>query len=103
MTDARLRELERRWRETGELDDEAALLRERVRVGILRADRLELVIASEPERDVSTSTTPRSSVRSWSPAPATRRSSRCVGRTGHSVFEATWDHVFFHERRTGET
>ena len=42
MSDARLRELERRWRESGSVEDEAAYLRERVRVGDLRQDRLEL-------------------------------------------------------------
>lgn len=42
MTDARLRELERRWRETGAVEDEATLLRERVRAGNLVPDRLKL-------------------------------------------------------------
>lgn len=35
MSDARLRELERRWRESGAVDDEATYLLERVRVGLL--------------------------------------------------------------------
>ena len=42
MSDSKLRELERRWRETGSVDDEAAYLRERVRVGDLTQERLEL-------------------------------------------------------------
>lgn len=42
MSDQRLRELERRWRETGVASDEATLLRERVRVGDLDEDRLRL-------------------------------------------------------------
>ena len=42
MSDQRLRELERRWRETGSVEDEAAYLRERVRVGDLTQERLEL-------------------------------------------------------------
>jgi hypothetical protein len=42
VSDARLRELERRWKETGSVDDEAAYLLERVRVGDLTRERLEL-------------------------------------------------------------
>ncbi len=42
MSDERLRELERRWRESGSVEDEAAWLLERVRVGELDQDRLEL-------------------------------------------------------------
>lgn len=42
MSDERLRQLERRWRETGAAGDEAAYLRERVRVGELPRERLEL-------------------------------------------------------------
>lgn len=42
MSDARLREAERRWRETGSVDDEARFLLERVRVGDLPRERLEL-------------------------------------------------------------
>lgn len=42
MSDGRLRELERRWAETGSSEDEAELLRERVRVGALTLARLEL-------------------------------------------------------------
>lgn len=41
MTDARLREAERRWRETGVVDDEAAWLVERLRVGLNRRLHLE--------------------------------------------------------------
>lgn len=40
--DHKLRELERRWRETGAVEHETAYLRERVRVGELTLDRLEL-------------------------------------------------------------
>lgn len=42
MSDRELRDLERRWRTTGDPGDEAALLRERVRLGDLTWDRLEL-------------------------------------------------------------
>lgn len=42
MSDARLRELERRWRETGASEDEASCLRERLRAGQLTPERLEL-------------------------------------------------------------
>ena len=42
MSDAKLRDLERRWKETGSPDDEAAYLLERVRVGDLSRERLEL-------------------------------------------------------------
>ncbi|MBX3467141.1 MAG: hypothetical protein KF878_09625 [Planctomycetes bacterium] len=42
MSDGKLRELERRWRKTGSPDDEAAYLLERVRVGDLSRERLEL-------------------------------------------------------------
>ena len=42
MTDSELRELERRWREDGDRDAEAALLRARVRAGTLAAPRLRL-------------------------------------------------------------
>lgn len=42
MSDERVRELERRWRESGTVEDEAAYLRERVRVGDLSQERLEL-------------------------------------------------------------
>jgi len=33
VTDSKLRELERRWKETGSVEDEARYLLERVRVG----------------------------------------------------------------------
>jgi hypothetical protein len=42
MSDQRLRELERRWRETGSVEDEAAYLLERVRTGSLDREMLEL-------------------------------------------------------------
>jgi hypothetical protein len=42
MSDAKLRDLERRWKETGSVEDEAAYLLERVRVGDLTRERLEL-------------------------------------------------------------
>lgn len=42
MSDQKLRDLERRWHETGSPDDEAAYLVERVRVGDLTQDLLEL-------------------------------------------------------------
>lgn len=42
MTDTRLRQRERKWKETGAVEDEAAYLLERVRVGDLEKERLEL-------------------------------------------------------------
>lgn len=42
MSDERLREAERRWRETGAVEDEARYLLERVRAGDLAPERLEL-------------------------------------------------------------
>lgn len=42
MGDARLRGLERRWRESGSDADEAAYLRERARAGVLASQKLEL-------------------------------------------------------------
>jgi hypothetical protein len=42
MTDERLRDLERRWKETGSVEDEAAWLKERVRAGDFPPTRLEL-------------------------------------------------------------
>ncbi len=50
MSDARLRELERRWKETQSPDDEAAYLLERVRVGDLTRERLELAAYCGHER-----------------------------------------------------
>lgn len=40
MTDDRLRELERRWKETGSVEDEAAWLSERVRAGYVTHDQV---------------------------------------------------------------
>jgi hypothetical protein len=42
MADDRLRELERRWKSSGAVEDEVALLLERMRVGDLEEDRLRL-------------------------------------------------------------
>jgi hypothetical protein len=42
MSDTKLRDLERRWRGTDAVEDEAAYLLERVKVGDLTRDRLEL-------------------------------------------------------------
>jgi hypothetical protein len=44
VSDERLRDLERRWKETGAVDDEAAWLKERVRVGDL--SQVGLVVAA---------------------------------------------------------
>ncbi len=43
MTDARIRELERRWRDSGAAEDEGALLLERLRTGAVTRGRLELL------------------------------------------------------------
>jgi len=42
VTDSKLRELERRWKEIGSVEDEARYLLERVRVGDLEREKLEL-------------------------------------------------------------
>src|SRR5687768_1848904 len=42
MSDTKLRDLERRWKETGTAADEAAYLLERVRVGDLTEERLRV-------------------------------------------------------------
>ena len=42
MTDSRLRELERRFQATGSVEDEAAWITERLRVGELARERVEL-------------------------------------------------------------
>lgn len=42
MSDSRLRDAERRWRDSGRVEDEAAWLRERARVGELDEGRLRL-------------------------------------------------------------
>ncbi|MEZ6187545.1 MAG: hypothetical protein R3F62_21365 [Planctomycetota bacterium] len=42
MSDRRLRELERRWGETGDPEDEAALVRARLQAGVLDGERLAL-------------------------------------------------------------
>ena len=47
MSDQRLRELERRWRENGTDSDQAAWLLERVRAGLLTDDRLALAAYAE--------------------------------------------------------
>lgn len=43
MSDERLRELQRRWQETGAVEDGAALLRARLRAGTLTPERLALL------------------------------------------------------------
>lgn len=49
MSDARLRDCERRWRETGSVEDEATYLGERVRCGLISQDELDLAaIAGHP-------------------------------------------------------
>jgi hypothetical protein len=52
MSDEKLRQLERRWRETGSEADEAAWLRERARTGNLEPERLGLAayLGHEPAR-----------------------------------------------------
>lgn len=49
MSDQKLRDLERRYRETGSLDDEAAYIQERVRAGILPRVRAELAAYCDHE------------------------------------------------------
>ena len=43
MSDEHLRELERRWKETASVEDEAAFLREQVRVGDLSPQGLSSI------------------------------------------------------------
>ena len=47
-TDSRLRELEREWKGTGSVEDEAAYLLERVRVDDLAKEKLELAAYCGP-------------------------------------------------------
>jgi hypothetical protein len=44
VTESKLRELERRWKHSGALEDEVVYLRERVRAGLLDGERLELAL-----------------------------------------------------------
>lgn len=66
MSDEHLRELERRWKETGTVEDEAAWLKERVRVGDLTQERLELAayLGHEAAQDITESM-------GWSPSAST--------------------------------
>ncbi len=61
MSDEKLRELERRFKETGSVEDEAAWLVERVRVGDLTQERLELAayLGHEPARRLFEKDPPR--------------------------------------------
>ena len=54
MSDERLRELERRWQETGAVEDKAAYLRARLRADDLERKRLELAayLGDAAARDV---------------------------------------------------
>ena len=45
MSDGRLRTMERRWTSSGALEDEAALLHERLRVGVLTQGRYDFALA----------------------------------------------------------
>lgn len=61
MSDSKLRELERRWKETGAVEDEAAYLLERVRAGDLTQERLELAAYCGHEAAGCAVSLPRSS------------------------------------------
>ena len=65
MSDADLRELGRRWRETGSVEDEAAWLRARVQAGELEQSRLELAasLGSCPAAEAQSSALPVASLR----------------------------------------
>lgn len=67
MSDARLRELERRWRQAGSVADEAALLAERVRTGELPRERVELAAwcGLEAARAVASIEAPSRGSRGW--------------------------------------
>lgn len=59
MSDERLRELERRWQESGALADRADYLREQVRFGELEAERLRLAwFLGAPAAALALETTP---------------------------------------------
>lgn len=71
MSDERIRELERRFKETGSVEDEAAWLKERVRVGDLTEERLSLAAycghkaARTAQGRQSSYQVPESRLRSW--------------------------------------
>ena len=51
--DERLRELERRWHQSGAAEDEAALLKERVRQGDLAQDQFDAMLADARQAQAS--------------------------------------------------
>ena len=69
MTEARLRELERRWKQSGALDDEVAYLYERVRAGLVDDAQLDVArrFGSQAAARVLGQPVPRSpsDVRGW--------------------------------------
>lgn len=65
MADARLRDLERRFRASGSVKDEAALLSARVQAGALQRDRLELAALLGHDAALASLGTSRSAP--WSP------------------------------------
>jgi hypothetical protein len=80
VSDSRLRDLERRWKETGAAEDEAAFLLERLRVGDLTAERLELAAhCGHPAGQLALGrpVQPRGPVREWA-----TRFAELAGRSG---------------------
>ncbi len=73
MSDGRLRELERRWKESGSVDDGAAWLRARLRAGTIDRDRLLLAaymgspiaISAAPDKTPASVVLPKT-LRQWS-------------------------------------
>jgi hypothetical protein len=76
--DERLRELERRWKQTGAVADEAACLQERLRLGELERDRLDLAAHAGYEGALLAGGAP-------APDPALAARLRGLERWGHPV------------------
>lgn len=69
-TDSRIRELERKWKESGSVEDEAAYLLERVRVGDLEKEKLELAAwLGQPAAEVVVSAPPKQAPLDYSAGP----------------------------------
>lgn len=88
MSDERLRELERRWKETGSTEDEAAYLRERLRVGDLPLDRVEL--AAEAAYPAALLVVGRPAESQLAPEQVTQLLERVVEQTSDECLLRLW-------------
>lgn len=95
MSDSKLRELERRWRESGSVEHEAAYLLERLRSGALERERLELAAyLGDPasRRALGGEAPRRSSPDAGAPGGASRESPGSPDPVGSAVL-AEWSAV----------